>query len=439
LVDVSLTLSAIRDVESHCIGVSSIARDITQRKRAEQELKLSRERLALALQAAASGTFEWEFATNNVSWSREIEAIYGVPAGGFGGTYGAWESLVFAEDLPRARAAIDDAMSTGQFVSEWRIRRRVDGAVRWIGAQAKVLFDPTQRPTRMIGINLDITERKAAEDALRRYAAELERSNAELQEFAFVASHDLQEPLRKITAFSERLRDRAAGQLDDVSLDYMNRMHNAAERMAALINSLLEYSRVTTRALPFEQVDLAEMMLGILADLEQRRHESKATVMVQALPKVHGDATQLRQLFQNLLANALKFHVRGVPPVIRISAQRDGPRWRIAIADNGIGFDPVYTEKIFKPFQRLHARTEYEGSGMGLAICRKIAQRHGACIDVASAPDRGATFTVSLPAVPSGPDLAPDGLLNAMEERNEPCGNLQYASSLPKMMTTITC
>lgn len=312
--------------------------------------------------------------------------------------------------------------------------RSGSGAVTDVLYNATLFQDQDGRVEGIFAAARDITERKRAQEELRRYAEELQRSNTELQEFAFVASHDLQEPLRKITAFSERLRDRSCGQLDDTSLDYLNRMHSAAGRMGALIDSLLDYSRVSTRAMPFQTVDLAATLLGILADLEQRIQDSGARIVVQTLPTVEGDPTQLRQLFQNLLANALKFHAPGAAPSIEVRAERWDGRWRISVADNGIGFDLAYAEKIFRPFQRLHGRNEYEGSGMGLAICRKIAQRHGAQIDVTSRPGQGATFTVSLPAAhPTDAEPADPA------ERIESCPKNEYESCSPKTMMTTTC
>lgn len=268
--------------------------------------------------------------------------------------------------------------------------------------------------------------RQLAEEQLRSFALELQRSNSELQEFAFVASHDLQEPLRKITAFGERLREHSASALDERSLDYLARMENAATRMSRLIEGLLQYSRLSTRAEAFQSVDLAQLVLGVMGDLEQRIRESQAEVRIGVLPRVNGDAIQLRQLLQNLLANALKFHAPGARPRVVIDAVRDNRGWQVRIADNGIGFEEVYLDRIFRPFQRLHGRNEYEGSGMGLAICRKIVQRHGATLTAHSQPGQGATFCVFFPSQPD-------------REGSLPCPAPQSESCSPKTMTTTTC
>jgi len=397
---VSITISAIRDTQGRITGVSAIARDITDRKRAEEELKLSQQRLALALKAAKSGTFDWEVATGKNVWSNEMEELHGMGPGAFGGTYGDWEKLVLPEDLPAAHNAIELALTTGQFTAEWRIRRRVDGQIRWVAARAEVFFDEQHKPTRMIGINIDIQDRKQAEEALKRYAAELERSNGELQDFASIASHDLQEPLRKVLAFGEHLRDHCEGKLDELGLDFLSRMQNAARRMSVLIEALLAYSRVATKAQPMQPVDMMSTVFGVLVDLEDRVAKTHARIEFGPLPKVMADPTQLRQVIQNLIGNALKFHKPDAIPHINIEGRYIDEQWcELTVRDNGIGFDEKYLDRIFRPFQRLHGRNEYEGSGMGLAICRKVVARHGGDITAHSQPGEGSTFVVTLPTV----------------------------------------
>ncbi len=231
---------------------------------------------------------------------------------------------------------------------------------------------------------------------IERANLELERSNRELQDFAFVASHDLQEPLRKIQAFGDRLRMKYAEQLGD-GADYLSRMQSAAGRMHALINDLLTFSRVTSKAQPFVPVNLATVATEVVSDLEARIDQTGGRVEVGDLPEIEADPTQMRQLFQNLLGNALKFHRPDAAPVVKVhGATRDGT-FTLEISDNGIGFEEKYLDRIFTPFQRLHSRQEYEGTGMGLAVCRKIVERHGGTITARSAPDAGTTFRVELP------------------------------------------
>jgi len=246
-------------------------------------------------------------------------------------------------------------------------------------------------------------------EELKVYAKRLERSNKELQDFASVASHDLQEPLRKIQAFGDRLRSRCAAALDDQGRDYLERMQNAAGRMHTLINDLLTYARVATKAQPFVTTDLVSITREVVSDLEARIEQVKGRVEVSELPSVEADPLQVRQLMQNLIGNSLKYHRPDVPPVVSIFSHHlpkgpsetpdasSGPYCEILVEDNGIGFDEIYSEKIFTIFQRLHGRTEYEGTGVGLAVCRKIVERHGGTITARSTPGKGSTFTVTLP------------------------------------------
>lgn len=249
----------------------------------------------------------------------------------------------------------------------------------------------------------EISERRRFADELQEANNRLEVSNRELQDFASVASHDLQEPLRKIQAFGERLHTRSYEQLGPDGRDYLDRMLKAASRMQRLINDLLTFSRVTTRAQPFGPVDLKDVAREVLIDLESRVEQSGAMVELGELPVVEADAMQMRQLFQNLIANGLKFARPGVRPELRIYSANgveagDGrPAVQVFVQDNGIGFDEKYLDRIFNVFQRLHARNEFEGTGIGLAVCRKIADRHGGSITARSRPGEGATFITTLP------------------------------------------
>ncbi len=245
--------------------------------------------------------------------------------------------------------------------------------------------------------------RARAERALEAQAAELERSNRELEQFAYVASHDLQEPLRKIQAFGDLLLRDAEPGLGGSGREYVGRMRASASRMQTLIEDLLAFSRVSRRGHAPVRVDLGQVAREVLSDLDARVAATGGCVDVAPLPTVRADPTQMRQLLQNLLANALKFHRPGVPPRVRVWAERGGaegtdfPGWRLRVQDNGIGFEERYLDRIFNPFQRLHGRDEYEGTGMGLAICRKIAEHHHGSITARSTPGQGSTFEVALP------------------------------------------
>jgi PAS domain S-box-containing protein len=315
-------------------------------------------------------------------------------------------------DIPALRTLLEEILpERTQFngfevVHEFpRVGRRV------ILLNARQIVTEESNSTMILLAIEDITERKLVEETLKIYAAKLERSNRELQDFAQVASHDLQEPLRKILAFGDRLKKRAGESLDEQSQDYLQRMFNAANRMQTLITDLMTFSRIETKAQPFVPIDLGVIACEVSADLETRIEQTGGRVEIEALPTIDADPMQMRQLLQNLISNSLKYHREGVPPIVRVSSQKsdepnqesiDGsvlatPFCQIEVMDNGIGFDEKYLDRIFTVFQRLHVKDEYEGTGVGLAICRKIVERHGGTITARSSPGEGSTFVVTIP------------------------------------------
>lgn len=291
------------------------------------------------------------------------------------------------------------------------------GEKRWVLVSKALWRDEKGEILGTVGITHDIHEFKIAQEALRaseeklrEFTARLERSNRELQDFAYVASHDLQEPLRKIVVFGERLKEKAAERLEPETLDYLGRMQKAASRMQKLIDDLLTFSRVTTKAHPFAPIDLAHTAREVIDDLEGRIETTNGRIDLGNLPAIDAEPMQMRQLFQNLIGNALKFRRPEVPPVVKIEAKifsgilpqapADAPVQKLCeltVSDNGIGFDEKYLDRIFNVFQRLHTRNEYEGTGMGLAIARKIVLYHGGHITAKSSPGKGATFIVTMP------------------------------------------
>lgn len=266
-----------------------------------------------------------------------------------------------------------------------------------VSFNAAVFRDASGQVRGIFAAARDITERQRVAAALSRNADELKRSNQELEDFATVAAHDLQEPLRKITVFGERLSQHCATAMDERGHDYLERMQDAARRMSGLINGLLEYSRVTRKGRDFERTDLNEVVAGVLADLESRIEEAHAEVLVETLPLVLADRLQMRQLFQNLFSNALKFRRPQEAHRLTVAVLRAGAGWEIRVGDNGIGFEERFLDRIFKPFQRLHARGDYEGHGMGLAVCDKIVRRHGWRIAAHSRLGQGSEFIVTIP------------------------------------------
>jgi PAS domain S-box-containing protein len=287
---------------------------------------------------------------------------------------------------------------------DWRsdIRNRAkDGSIFWVDTTIVPLLKGADNPQQFLSISQDISDRKRSEQEMRLLTERLELNNRELQDFAYVSSHDLQEPLRKIQAFGDRLKTTNGDVLNERGKDYLERMLNAANRAQVLINDLLAFSRITTKAQSFVPISLDEVLEGVLSDLEVRVEQTGTTIVCAPLPVIEADPSQMRQLFQNLISNAIKFSKDNVAPIIQILVQMiqqdEHDFYEIRVIDNGIGLDPKYSDRIFQMFQRLHGRNAYEGTGIGLAICRKIVERHGGMITVESQIDQGATFIITLP------------------------------------------
>lgn len=276
------------------------------------------------------------------------------------------------------------------------------GQARTLDVTASVIRDKTKEPVAIMYLARDMTERKQAEEALLRKTAELARSNAEreqLELFASIASHDLQEPLQKIMAFGDLLKNLSGPTLGEKGKEYLNRMDQAAARMSQLIRDLLEFSKAASKPQSPESVNLDHLFREVLSDLELHIARSAAKIDLGSLPNIYGDRLQIKELFQNLLSNALKFRKKDQPPHITVRGRySDDGLAEIRVQDKGIGFDPEYGVRIFNPFERLHRRTEYEGSGLGLAICKKIVDRHLGTIIAKSTPGEGSLFIVTLPS-----------------------------------------
>jgi PAS domain S-box-containing protein len=289
--------------------------------------------------------------------------------------------------------------------------RGTDGRTRWLSIKKVPFKDREGKIVGTVSLASDISAHKEAEETLHLTASQLRTSNAELQEFASVASHDLQEPLRKILAFGGRLHTKCHDALGEDGRDYLARITNATQRMQSLVEGLLTLARVSQREVHFVRVDLQQVIREVLTDLEIRIEQSGARMEVGELPVVEADALQMRQLFQNLIANALKFQKPGAAPLVKIHAARTEPEdalaagfpsgeeaWQIAVEDNGIGFEEKFAGRIFDPFLRLHGRNAYEGAGIGLSVVRKIVDRHRGTIRACGSEGRGAKFIVTLPA-----------------------------------------
>jgi two-component system, LuxR family, sensor kinase FixL len=313
-----------------------------------------------------------------------------------------WDFMA-TEDREKTRTGLLQRIADEQpLVPLEREYKRRDGSSVIMEIHQKRIRDAAGRATGLRTFLLDITQRKRAEMALVDQAGKLSRSNAELEQFAYVASHDLQEPLRKIQAFGDRLKTKYQAGLGPEGLDYLTRMQNAAARMQILIQDLLSLSRVASNSKPHAAVDLGDVVRTVVSDLEMRIQDASGRVDIGTLPVILGDRGQMAQLFQNLIGNGLKFRKPGESPVVKIDSRLEtaasgAAGWQITVEDNGIGFDEKYRDRIFQIFQRLHGRNEYEGTGIGLAICRKIVDRHNGSITANSSPGTGAKFVITLP------------------------------------------
>lgn len=514
-------------------GVFAAARDITERKRAVDELQLSRERLTLAQNAAHAGTFDWDIQNNVNLWTPEVEAVHGLAPGEFGGKYEDWEAMVLPEDLPAARSCIASSLASGEFAGEWRIRRRNDGEIRWITARAKILYDAHGKPWRMIGLNMDVTERKQAEAALldseqkfrtlansvpqlvwmctpeglnvyfnhrwvdytgltleesygrnwskpfhpddqqaawdawnhavatgdtyridcrlraangdyrwflikgvpmcdedgrivrwfgtctdiddlkraegeirtlneqledrvRQRTAQLESANKELEAFTYSVSHDLRAPLRHISGFSKILVEEFAGNLPSEAQHHLQRIQEGTRRMGQLVDDLLNLGRVGRKEFSRKVAGLRFIVDEVIDSLKPEIGDRHVEWKIGDLPYLECDTALVRQVFQNLLSNALKFTRPRSQAVIEIGQEQRGGQSVVYVRDNGVGFSMKYADKLFGVFQRLHRAEDFEGTGVGLATVQRIIQKHGGRIWAEAELDKGAAFYFTL-------------------------------------------
>jgi len=387
-----------------------ILRDISARRRAEEALAEEHNLFGNIMDALPDQVFvkdmDGHFVIDNIAHRRFLGA------GSIDHVEGKLEADFFPEEVAvKYDALAEKVIQTGEPVLNHEdVVVDGKGRVTWLSMTKLPLRDTDGKMIGIVCVSANINQRKENEEKLRMAAAQLQRSNSELQEFASVASHDLQEPLRKIQAFGDRLRLKCGSSLGESGNDYLERMQDAARRMQTLLHDLLTLSRVTSKAQPFQKVKLGEVLRQVASDMEVRIEQLGARLEIESLPEAEVDASQMRQLFQNLISNALKFQRPGVKPEVIISSKVfDGEEQtipacmpgdkvcRISVRDNGIGFDEKYAERIFTVFQRLHSRSEYEGTGIGLAVCRKIMERHGGTIVARSSEGEGATFIVTLP------------------------------------------
>jgi PAS domain S-box-containing protein len=384
-------------------------------QQSEKKLRESQARLDLALRSASMGTWHWDITENRRYFDDQACYLLGIDPTMFTGAAEDFFKVLHPDDRETVMKALARTLERDvPYETEYRVAWP-DGGFHYIASRGKLVRDDEGLPVKLNGLIWDISERRHMEEELRKSrddlelrvrertaelsatVARLELVNAELQEFAFVASHDLQEPLRKIQTFCDMAKKRCAPVLDNTSQEYLDRVINSASRMRQLLSDLLQFSRVAAKQEPFETIDLVKIVREAADVFEKTVKNTGALVDIESMPTIEADESQMLRLFQNLIGNALKFRSNGIPNVKVYGKLVGRGLCEILIEDNGIGFDPKFAELIFKPFQRLHNRNEYEGTGMGLAICRKIIERHGGSIRAESEPGKGSTFIIRLP------------------------------------------
>ncbi|WP_018615600.1 PAS domain-containing sensor histidine kinase [Segetibacter koreensis] len=415
----NFTYKALRNSEGEIYGILNMAIDVTEQVIARQKLEQSEASLRLAVDAAHLGTYEFDIAEQTIIQSSRTSEIFG---------YDSKENVphdfllkaIYPPDLPIRNKAYAESSKTGELFYEVRVLLP-DNTLRWVKVNGKHRLE-NGVPKYTVGTVMDITDEKRSAETLEQKIRErtkelqeanelLARSNNELEQFADVASHDLKEPLRKIRTFNQMIKSESYEILSDRSRMHLDKSSESAERMTAFLNALLEYTQLKKEE-QFINVDLNVTLSDVLNDLELVISEKSASISVEPLPAITGVPHQLHQLFYNLINNALKFSKSGIPPLIEITVKdidfkdeenttykKEKKYTEIIVKDNGIGFDQKYAEQIFTIFKRLHGKTAYGGTGIGLALCKKVALNHGGDIFASSTPDNGAAFHIILPVI----------------------------------------
>jgi PAS domain S-box-containing protein len=426
--DVSRLQSFKKELKDQVMRVDVMNQELTEAKRkleikltelekANQELQLYKQTMLDKDEFLNQGTWEWDLKTGRMDYSRGIYRLFGYH---HKDEMAEWDKAdkdirLHMDDEERKRNDEDWEKileEADTYLREMEITTK-DGFRRRLETFGKVFRDETGKAYKVIGTTRDVTKLKEYEQELEVKLYELNRSNKDLEEFAYIASHDLHEPLRKLSTFGQRLSASAYDELSATNKDYLERMLRATENMRNLIDNLLEFSRVTRGAATFVKTDLNQLLSEVLNEQELRIEETDAEVKVDKMPELEVVPSQMKQLFNNLLNNALKFIRPEVKPQIafrcvplspeersRYKLKQNREYFRVSVEDNGIGFDKIYAERIFQIFQRLHGKSEYTGSGIGLAICRKIADNHKGLIFAESEPGKGSLFTIILPNKP---------------------------------------
>ncbi len=386
---------SIRNDQGEPEYLLGISQDITEQKKAVEALRISEERLALVLDSGQMGAWDLDLLKDTAIRSIKHDQIFG-----YNSLLPEWGrqvflSHVFPEDRNDVLEQFHKAFASGDLEFECRIIR-VDQAVRWISVRGRTLFNEDGTPVRMLGIVSDITERKEAESELYRLNAQLKSANDELDAFSYSVSHDLRAPLRSIDGFSLAILKDYNDKLDDQGKDYLRRVRRASQKMAELIDDLLNLSRITRTEMKREFVDLSAIARDVAQELERADPARRVDIHIEDGAVVEGDSRLLRTTIMNLMANAWKYTAKNPEARVEFGVKNDDERKTYFVRDNGAGFDMAYAGKLFAPFQRLHSSTEFEGTGIGLAIVQRILMRHGGSIRAEGIVNKGATFYFSV-------------------------------------------
>lgn len=400
-----LNLQYRYDSDGRLIGAIVVGHDISDRVKVEEErerllqvLKGTQEKLELALESGKIGIWEWNFQKDEFFIDERTEKIFGLSPGTFGKNFAAFEELINEEDRSHTRATVNKARESGNLLETLYRTNPVTGEIKYICAKGIVVRGEKGEPLRMTGVCIDVTElKKSTENVISRLNEELLRSNMELQNFAYIASHDLQEPLRMVTSFTQLLAMQYQDKLDETAREYIQYSVSGAKRMYNLLNDLLAYSRIQARAPEVSPINLESVLENVLKNLSLAINEKAAIIKIKKpLPKICAEYGHMIVLFQNLISNSLKFS-NGIPKIHITSKKIDG-EYQISIRDEGIGIEKQYFDRIFQIFQRLNPKKDFQGTGIGLALCKRIVENHGGRIWVKSEPGKGAEFFFTLPA-----------------------------------------
>ncbi|MDQ2657466.1 MAG: ATP-binding protein [Bacteroidota bacterium] len=402
-----------KDGNEHEPLILFMANDITGDLKDKEELETTRELLDETEELLQFGSWAWELSTNIVTWTPGLYSLLEYNCKEVEGRIGL--NFYLSHLLDEYSQTFQDILSTAlkekaDFYYEYVIKTN-SGALKTVSTRGKLVKDARGEVAKILCINRDITAVRTLEKDQERHIRELNRSNRDLEEFAYIASHDLQEPLRKISMFTERLKAKYDNALDNEGNFFIERILASAANMRTLIDDLLNFSRANRRSLTFGEVDFKSVFDSVISELDLKIEETGTVIRFSGTPPtIQAVTSEMKQLFANILSNAIKFRKQNVPPEIEVRSGKLSKTekqtlglpaaicfYRMEVQDNGIGFEGEYSERIFQIFQRLNGKAEYPGSGIGLAICKKIVEKHGGLIFAKSAPDRGSTFTVILP------------------------------------------